>query len=229
MLEHYYPEFRIGHLDWTETPQEANRSLLHRPPAWHRHVHVVVLKAACERKGVELRWEGHHLDRPKLKVPGMGVPCPDAHFVLDVPGAGAAHHFLEMDRGSVSLARMAERYQAYLAFWRAAEDSPVPHFRVITVTEDAGYVDSLRRVAAESCRSNWKPWKGLPFTSADAYSLQEPKRILGPVFRYSDNSAPVSLLAGAERSRAAITVTGPSVGRRAPRVQSINPWHPAEE
>jgi hypothetical protein len=33
---------------------------------------------------------------------------PDAHFSLEVPGAGTVHHFLEIDRGNVSLERVAD-------------------------------------------------------------------------------------------------------------------------
>jgi Replication-relaxation len=197
LLERHHPKLRIGHLDWNETPGRQ-RGLPYIDHQLGIATFMVALKAACDTKGVLLHWDGHHLDRPKLKIAGgAGAICPDAHFALEVPGAGIAHHFLEVDRGNVSLARMAERYQEYLAFWQAAPDSS--QFRVITVTEDPAYLQALRKVAAESCRMGGQTWKALLFTSASAVSLTEPQRILGAAFWYAAGDTPVSLLAGAER------------------------------
>jgi hypothetical protein len=200
LLERYYPQLRIAHLDWAESPKKQ----IGLPYIDHQlgiAAFMVALKAACARRGVIFHWRGHQLDNPRIETPvyeGGGAICPDAHFGLEVPGAGTANHFLEMDRGNVSLARMAERYQCYFAYWRDVAEEPDRQFRVVTMTDDEHHMASLRRIARKACPINSESWKALLFTSARVFTLNEPERILEPVFWYPDGG-PVSLLAGAEQ------------------------------
>jgi hypothetical protein len=199
MLEHYYPELRIGHLDWTETPKKQ----IGLPYIDHQlgiATFMVVLKLAGDQNGVRLHWKGHHADRFRIDVPGEpGVVRPDAHFALEVPDAGVAHHFLEMDRGSVSLKRMEERYLQYLAFWKLRAGDSFPYFRVITVCENQDHCEALRRVGRRVIVDGaGDPWRALLFVSIDSLTLTEPAQILRPVFWYADGLNPVSLLAGSE-------------------------------
>jgi hypothetical protein len=97
---------------------------------------MTVIKLACDTIGARLHWNGHYPDRFGIQGSGdRNAVYPDAHFALEVPNLGTAHHFLELDRGNVSLQRMEERYRHYFTFWQFNAGDSFPHFRVITVCE----------------------------------------------------------------------------------------------
>lgn len=208
LLEHLYPELRIGHLDWTETPKKR----VGWPYIDHQlgiATFFVCLKIACDRAGIQLHWKGHY-DHRRYEIRTSGKKyafLPDGYFALEVPGRGTAHHFLEVDRGNISLARMQEKYRRYHSWWQErvrkiekqeaeGKEHTFKHFRVLTVTHDRGYVDSLRRTALPIGRSeqHQETWKALMFTHMQAFDLHHPERILEPIFRYADEDTPVALV-----------------------------------
>lgn len=195
-LDQLDPGLRIGHLDWGDQP------------GWPYVDHqikvaefLVALQLACERRGFTLQSPGHYQRRRfRIKVPGNRDPIlPDAVFLIRRPDGRAAVHYLELDRGSVSLVRMKRRYENYFRWWKhggAMRLFKSKRIRVLTVTEDPRHLDALRRIATPIGREAQFPhtWKGLMFSHLEAFSLAEPERILSPIFRYADEEAPVSLV-----------------------------------
>jgi hypothetical protein len=198
ILDYLKPTIDIGELDWAETP----RKQIGWPYIDHQlgiASFMIAMHLAAERKGIRLHWDGH-FNRLQhcITVPGEGVNfLPDAYFTLEVPGRGIAHHYLELDRGSLSLKRMRERYERYFKFWKLGYGNAraFKHFRVLTVTYDPDYMHSLRRAAQPVGRDRNHPstWKALMFTHTNAFNLQHPDRILHPIWLYADNDTPVSL------------------------------------
>lgn len=199
LLEHMHPELRIASLDWAETPKKQNTW----PYVDHQlgvATFMICAHVAAQRRGITLHWSGHfNRQAQRITVPGSKTRfIPDAYFTLEVPGKGVAHHFLELDRGNVSLHRMHERYSYYFDYWKAGVSSgrQFKHFRVLTVTQDPDYVHSLRRVALPIGRNgqHQATWKALMFCPADAFTLENPDPILSPVWLYADNQNPVALI-----------------------------------
>jgi len=117
----------------------------------------------------------------------------NARFAIVDRHGEAAHHYLEFDRGNVSLQRMRERYERYFQYWVTHRGAK--HFRVLTVTTDPSYMNSLGRIA-QSIGNNPQyrsAWKGLWFTHVDTYDLQFPEQILEPIWFYADDDTPAGL------------------------------------
>ncbi len=195
LVERHHPEFRIGHLDWSATPSKQS-GLAYIDHQLGIATFMTVLRLACETIGAQLNWNGHYTDRFRIQVPGESrTVYPDAHFALEVPNLGTAHHFLELDRGNVSLQRMEERYRRYFSFWQASAGESFPHFRVITICEDRDHLEALRRVARRAVTDSVASvWRALLFAPIAAVRLDEPTHILKEVFWYADGEQPVSLL-----------------------------------
>lgn len=190
LLEHVKPEFRIGGLDWNETPKKQRGfPYIDHQLAIARV--MVCLQAACQQRGIHLGWDGHfNRRRWRIVPPGEDQAfLPDGYFTIEVPNKGVAHHFLEVDRGSISLARMRERYGRYFTFWKEGWDQRAfKHFRVLTVTQDPDYLDSLRRVARPTGRDkeHRQTWKALMFSHLGHFELERPEGALDPIWRYAD-------------------------------------------
>jgi len=142
---------------------------------------------------VEIRGKGRgYQRRPHLYIPII----PDWNFsllsVLRSEKAGKLAFFhLEYETSSRRPSRFKRKLQAYwnlyLAMKKENKRHPLgaPNFRVLTVTSSEEYLDwipkgyhrILMRVAAEV-----KPSLMFYFTTEDAYSLQEPERILGKIW-----------------------------------------------
>ena len=203
------PALRIAKLDWDETPDKQ--------PGWlfvdHQLLVVEVmmsLELAATRSGLRLDWKGHHYRKEDIlrfrDAEGIQHRIPDAHFSLVVPGRGGIHHYLEADRGHVSLKRMQERYELYFEWWkrrrREAANTRLPfvNFRVITVATDATHRDALRRVASHigRDRDHSNAWRALLFAHSGDFDLEHPDRILEPIFSYADSEERVSLATPAQ-------------------------------
>jgi hypothetical protein len=196
-LAHIDPALRaLAELEWAETPR--------RTVGWPFIDHqlgvvdvLVSLAAACRTHGLTLEWDGHaNRRRHALKAPDdeKGFLA-DAYFKLRLRGK-VAHHYLELDRANVGLARMQERYARYFRYWQhRAATEPGFRFRVLTVTEP-DHLRALRRVAREVGRDAAHPhtWRGLLFTHRRAFDLEHPDRIFDPIFFYADEERPVALL-----------------------------------
>ena len=160
---------------------------------------MVCVRLAAKRRGVGFAWGGHFNRRQwRIEVPGEGRSMlADAHFVLRMSGRGVAHHYLEVDRGNVSLRRMRERYEGYYRFWRdGSNQRGFRHFRVLTVTEEPERGRALRRAAIGVGRGKGirRSWRALMFSSFTEIGLEEPERVLGQVWRYADEEEFVGLL-----------------------------------
>lgn len=198
VLQHLDPSLRIAHLDWTETPKKQAGF----PYIDHQlgiATTMVALKVGCDQAGMVLQYDGHFFGKGyRIELPGEGeVLRPDAHFSIYAPGRGVAHHYLEVDRANVRLEKMRERYWKYFWWWRdGRERRAYRDFRVLTLVQDPGHVESLRRAAIPVGRDADHPntWKGLWFSHLQAFDLQNPERILGPIFLYADEDRAVSLV-----------------------------------
>jgi hypothetical protein len=200
LLEHQDPRLRIGHLEWTETPKKQ----IGWPYIDHQlgiATFFVCLKIACDRRGIQLHWDGHfNRRRFRIRLPKdkykkeKQVFLPDGYFRLEVPGRGSAHYFLEVDRGNVSLARMRERYQGYFLWWKdGIGKRSFKNFTVVTITDDPTYVNSLRQAAATVGR-DYRFGRALLFSHAKAFDLDHPEQVLSPIFRYADEDTSVALV-----------------------------------
>jgi hypothetical protein len=182
------PRLRDAELDWVETPKKQR--------GWPFIDHqlgtsdfFVCLQVAAERAGLELRWGGHfNLKRHRIAL-GEVVIQPDGYFTLfDPVRRKEAHHYLEVDRGNISLSRMRERYLAYYRFWKEGRRArPFEHFRVLTVAPNESHMLALRGAAAGVGKDRQHPraWWGLWFTHAGSFGIEQPERLLGPVFQHA--------------------------------------------
>ena len=94
---------------------------------------------------------------------------------------------------------MRERYRIYFEWWRAGRHDQArkgKEYRVLTVTSDPDYMDSLRLVAEPIGRGGIyrQTWNGLLFSHLQAFSLGEPETIFNKIFFLADQEKPVSLL-----------------------------------
>ncbi|MBA4406580.1 hypothetical protein C0389_04840 [bacterium] len=201
-LDYLKPETDIGELDWGDSPKKQ----IGWPYIDHQlgiASFMVCLQKASEEKGVVLHWDGHFNRRSYvIRLPKIGdrEACsflPDAYFTLEVPGKGFARHYLEFDRGNVSLSRMKERYTHYFDYWYLLQkQGKKTQFRVLTISDDPGYMDSLRRAAESIGRSSKYPhtWKALLFTNTKNFSLENYCNTLEPIWYYADESDPIRLV-----------------------------------
>ena len=175
LLQHLDPELRIANLEWTPPPE--------RQIGWPFIDHqlgiatfMVCMRIACERKGIRFEWDGH-LNRRKhrLEVGKRKYLQPDAYFVLETPDRRRLHHFLEFDRGNVSLERMRQRYWAYFHWWKRAPDG-FKNVRVLTVTTNDTHKNALQRIAAEVGRDAkfHTAWNGFVFSSLSRFDSKNP-------------------------------------------------------
>lgn len=127
--------------------------------------------------------------RSIIRVPTV----PDGVATVRV-GSGCEVLAIEVDRGTVPIARMLLRYRAYWQQWRDGtirdRHGPVP-FRVVTVTTSKARLEGLRRAAMAAPGGKQGSrlfWFGL---LADL-DFTRPERLLEPVFqtgKHNDNSS----------------------------------------
>lgn len=137
------------------------------------------------------------------RAPGPGdtrhVVYPDGFVGLIIPGREAGRReqcsfFLEADRDSVDLKRMALRYRAYWRYNRLklhVEAWDIQRFRVLTVTP-AGHLEGLR----DAARAADDHRVGSPmflFASDQAIRLEEPESIFGKIWQTPSDDTPVDL------------------------------------
>ena len=107
----------------------------------------------------------------------------DARVDLATP-KGPTSLLVEIDMGTVSLARMRKRYEGYAAWWRVG--GPERRFgtrslRLVTIANHKERAARLRQVAAEVADSGSRGlfW----FASSDVLDLSAPERFLEPKFQ----------------------------------------------
>ena len=207
LIERYNPKIHISHLDWAETPKKQIKihSIDHELSV---ATFIIGLQLACDRAGLTLLWDGY-FQRRRYRVQASGHKeglLPDAYFRLKIPESSVpsnrteASHFLEIERGGKNLKRVREKAQHYFDFWKdlkyGRRTADFRSFRVLFVGVDAAHCESLRRAARPIGHSVGydQTWRGLFFSHLDAFNLDDPEGILGPIWRYADEDTPVSLL-----------------------------------
>jgi len=199
LLERHDPKLRgIGTLDWAETPKKQT-GLPYIDHQLGIATFMVCIRLGAQRQGAALRWRGHFNRRHgQIVVPiEERTMMPDALFALRMPDRGVAYHYLEVDRGNVSLRRMHERYEGYFRFWREGSDQRAfRHFRVLTVTEDPERAVALRGAALDVGREHAQgsTWRALMFSDFTKFGLDDPQKVVGRVWRYAEGNEPVGLL-----------------------------------
>ena len=106
-----------------------------------------------------------------------------ADLFLAVRGPyGPSGLLVEVDRGTVSVERMAERFKAYLAWRRIGgpeRDFAIKAMRVVTVVPDDHRLTKLMAAALDA--NDNRPSGFLLFTRQDDVRCAEPERLMGPV------------------------------------------------
>lgn len=102
---------------------------------------------------------------------------------------------IEIDMGTVSLPRMARKYEGYVAWWRdggPARRFGIPALRVLTIASTPARVERLLDAARAS--TGGRGLGLLWFAPRSVLSLDEPERFLAPLWRRADeDGAPVRL------------------------------------
>lgn len=197
--------------DWTEKNREvANLTILHQLMiADFRTSLTVALREgrAAElvfwRQGHELldhaiwRHQGREWERPVY---------PDAWFVLRTREGKDRHFFLEADNSTMRLDRVYKKMEGYFWYWLAGREEYINEyrrekglfakamaFRVLTIAKSAerarNLVDQVREMGPQR-----KPTSMFWFTPMQAYSLEEPRRILGPIWTTAKDSQKMALI-----------------------------------
>ena len=115
--------------------------------------------------------------------------APDAFFGLSILGNGKSYFFLEVDMGTETLTRFAEKIIAYKQFWKSGKYTDIygyKHFRVLTIAESGrrlmNLIEATKKAGGKSM---------FLFTT---FSQIEKQSVLGRVWQSPLPSKPISLL-----------------------------------
>lgn len=109
---------------------------------------------------------------------------PDSFFGIEDPG-GKMYFFLEADRSTMTNRRFLKKMRGYWKWWQQGghrEKYGIEAFRVLTVTKSEARKENLRettRQADDRQDGSLMFW----FTARDRYDLEEPERVLQPVWQ----------------------------------------------
>jgi hypothetical protein len=110
--------------------------------------------------------------------------APDAFFAIDHKDY-VMHFFLEADRSTMKLERMATKFKGYWN-WKLEDGQKqklgIENFRVLTICLSGERAENLRLVAAKA-NSRETGSDMFWFAQAKAYDLQNPENILAPIWR----------------------------------------------
>lgn len=150
---------------------------------------VALTVAARQRSALRLkRWQRSGAVRFTPVSPGAdGRPAtiiPDAFFTLSADGR-EYHYCLEVDRGTVDLRRLREKFAAYLNLWQSRAASAqlgIFSFRILYATTTEKRLAHMLETLA-SLRSAQPRLDLIALTCFSRYSLAEPERLLAPIFQ----------------------------------------------
>jgi len=187
-------KIRAADLRWYENDRRVKyATMVHDLEA---NEFLIALRLATASFGFSLGWPGHHYLPPARGDDASTYA--DAFFWLEHPERHRVPVFLELDRGTVMLARMRERYERYFQYWRAQRSHAdgIGDFRVLTVTGTAERMHSLRRVAATVGVNErfHNPWRGFLFATQEDFALDHPQTVLQRIFYFPTDEPPISLL-----------------------------------
>ena len=128
-----------------------------------------------------------HGDNPSL--------VPDAFFTLEEKG-DVINFFVEADRGTMTTERFVNKLKTYWS-WRSddrlKEKLRLARFRVLTIAPSDGRSDSLRN-AGKGGDPRGEGSLMFLFTSETQYSLSDPKKLLGPIWKSPKDDTPHTIL-----------------------------------
>lgn len=149
---------RLGVADFTGQPSRQ-LSPLYLEHTLAMNDFRIAVTLACERHG----WQVAHwlteneikADYDRVRVPGKGRPValvPDSYFSLHIPDRGTTHFFLELDRGTMTVARFREKVETYVTYYKSGAYTrryEARGFRVLTVVDGVGVgrVENLVKAA----------------------------------------------------------------------------------
>ena len=137
------------------------------------------------KQGKELLMKAVEKDKGTLKR----IPIiPDAYFALEQDNK-VFHFFLEIDRGTTDLKRIALKCRGYLNIWNdkiAHTQMGLRSFRVLYVTSSEkrmeNMLEQLRKIKSLQSRTDI-----ILITAADLFSLSKPDSIFKPIWKYLDS------------------------------------------
>jgi hypothetical protein len=148
-------ELGYDELTWYHSSKDLKADFLEHMLAIN-DVRVAFVRA-CEGLGYPLiTWLGEtelKADYDHVRVPGNSRPVsviPDGYFAIDTP-RGRAHFFLEVDRGTMTVARFKTKVQAYIAYYRSGKYEArfgAKGLRILTVTPSRARLDNLHSATA---------------------------------------------------------------------------------
>jgi len=120
-----------------------------------------------------------------VQCEGEHLPiAPDAFFAIEHKDY-VMHFFLEADRSTMTLKRMANKFKGYWN-WKLEEGHKrkigIANFRVLTICLSQERVENLRQVAAK-VNGRETASDMFWFAEAGAYGIQNPENILTPIWR----------------------------------------------
>lgn len=146
---------------------------------------IIGLSLSSWKEGKEL------LMRTNLIIRGIIKPIaviPDAYFALKYRER-TFHYFLEIDRGTTSLKRIALKCRGYLNIWQEKTAHPIfdhQSFRVLFVTSS----DKRLGIMIELLRKLFIGYQRIDIiciTTSEEYSLAKPGKLLEPIWKTVDN------------------------------------------
>jgi len=117
------------------------------------------------------------------------VVAPDAFFGLSIVGNGKSYFFLEVDLGTETLTRFAEKITAYKQFWKSGKYTDIysyKHFRVLTIAESGRRLMNLIEATRKAGGKNM-----FLFTT---FSQIEKHSVLGQIWQSPIPGKPINLL-----------------------------------
>jgi len=131
----------------------------------------------------EIALKSEYQDKVPVRV-SRGRPVrifPDGYFTVHLPGqTQAAHFFVEVDQGTMTNKRWAEKMKTYITF-RESGDSlqhfGTKNFRVLAITSSAKRLENLQVATSEA-----GAWGYFWFTTAEQLSIWQPTQLLQPIW-----------------------------------------------
>lgn len=162
-------------------------------------VHLAIEKG-CQLAGYELTtWLNDNRlrsDNVKLRTGKRSdsvFMVPDSYFVFHVPGKGASHCFLELDRGKMQVTRFTDKVSSYVEYYKSGQFNSqfgAQGFRVLTVVDGVGEgrVINIRNASAKQPAIGRRFW----FAHLDAIS---PETIMSsPIWSIAGSDDKISLI-----------------------------------
>ena len=175
-----------------------------------RNEFALTLKMATRQApGVELLFWEHRPERLRDVVHLVGSNgeyerqplVADGYFGLRVAtrpqGRQEVYFLVEIDRGTVTIPRMAKRYRGYREWWRKGgpqERFGVPNIRVLTVAKGRRRVERLKRAAGET-QDGRRGSQLFGFCEEGDVTLQKPMRVFKDIWETPGGGKKYSIVA----------------------------------